>query len=94
MTIFQEKMLKDIAKENNLPYKTVLEIFRKACEKIVLEMSNHEVDERGIKNLDTYKTIHVQNFGKFIPEVKRIKASNHVILTKHERIRKDGEQMD
>jgi nucleoid DNA-binding protein len=92
--MYQEKLFKQIAKDNDIPYKTVLEIFRKTCEKIAIEMANHEVDELGVKDIDSFRVIHIQNFGKFIPHNRQIKAANNQILSKHGKHKEGQRELD
>jgi stalled ribosome alternative rescue factor ArfA len=85
MDLHQEKLFRKVAKDNNVPYTVVLDIFRKACEKVTIEMGSYEADDKGVKDMDSFKVIHVQNFGKFIPHKQKILASNYQITAKHGR---------
>lgn len=90
MDIHQEKLFRKVAKDNNIPYTTVLEIFRKACEKITIEMGSYTADEYGVKDMDSFKSIHIQEFGKFVPHKQKILASNYQIIKKHGKRKKEN----
>jgi len=81
----QRAAIDKVAKENELTKKQVEDIFSKLCEYTREQMQSFEENEVGVKNLESFKIIHIQNFGKFIPNKKMIKAVNNKLINNEQR---------
>ena len=67
----------EIAKENNLTISQAEEIFRLFCNKISDEISSVKKTD-GLFNPEKFNIIHIDNFGKFVPNQRKIR---HAICT-------------
>lgn len=77
LNYLQKAALKKVANDNKLTEKQVEEIFSKVCEKAKITMSGYKQDENGISDMDSFKTIHIQGWGKFVPLYRMIKLLNN-----------------
>lgn len=71
----QHQILRRIAKEKGITITQAEEVWSLFCKKIEFEIcSNKRVDE--VYDLNKFSVIHIDNFGKFIPNTKNIKFAN------------------
>lgn len=77
----QRDILITLAKKYNLTIAQAEEIFRLFCTKIQTEISS-EKKENNLFNPSKFKTIHIDNFGKFIPNQRRIRHANYCLTKK------------
>jgi nucleoid DNA-binding protein len=77
----QKKILMSVAKENNLTISQAEEIFRLFCNKISDEISDVKKTD-GLFDTEKFNIIHVDNFGKFVPNQRKIRHANFC-LTKN-----------
>jgi nucleoid DNA-binding protein len=81
----QKQMLNNIAKRHGLSISQAEEIWTLLIDKIASTISDlDKKNDDGTYDLDKFKTINVQNFGKFIPHKRHILNANKWILKKKE----------
>ena len=78
----QKKILVSIAKENNLTISQAEEIFRLFCNKISDEISSVKKTD-GLFNPEKFNIIHIDNFGKFVPNQRKIRHANFCLNKKN-----------
>lgn len=76
INIYQENLFKQIAKKYGITIQQVHDIFNKVCEKTVLEIESFKQTDKGVRDIDSFKTIYIQNWGRFIPNKGQIKLVN------------------
>jgi len=77
----QKEILATIAKQNNLTISQGEEIFRLLCSRVAQEISDVKKTD-GLFNAEKFNIIHIDNFGKFIPNQRKIRHANFC-LTKN-----------
>lgn len=75
----QKKILISVAKENNLTISQAEEIFRLFCNKISDEISDVKKTD-GLFDPEKFNTIHIDNFGKFVPNQRKIRHANFCLI--------------
>ncbi len=78
----QKKILNELAIKHDLPIGQAEEIFKLFTNKIALEISANDKMEDGIYNPEKFKNIHIDNFGKFVPDQRKIRHANMCLKEK------------
>tara|TARA_R110002020_G_scaffold51362_6_gene145358 strand:- start:6387 stop:6647 length:261 start_codon:yes stop_codon:yes gene_type:complete len=78
----QKIILNDLAKKHNISIGQAEEIFSLFVEKIATTISEEDKMEDGLYVADRFKTIHIDNFGKFIPNLNKITYANKYLEKK------------
>jgi hypothetical protein len=78
----QQKILLDTAKRHGLTIAQAEEIWNLLGSKIAEEISRQDKLEDGLYNPDKFPVIHIDNFGKFIPDQRRLRHANHCLTLK------------
>ena len=78
----QKIILNDLAKKHNISIGQAEEIFSLFVEKIATTISEEDKMEDGLYVADKFKTIHIDNFGKFIPNLNKITYANKYLEKK------------
>jgi nucleoid DNA-binding protein len=77
----QDNILRETAKEFGLTQLQAEEIFKLFCNKISEEISSdHKTNE--LFDPTKFKVIHIDNFGKFIPNQNKIRHANFCLTKK------------
>ena len=81
----QKRILNKIANDNNLTIQQVEEIWSTFCNKIALTISDlDKKDENGLYDPEKFKVIHIDNLGKFKPNLRNIRHANMCLKQKKE----------
>jgi nucleoid DNA-binding protein len=80
----QQKILITVAKNHGITIGQAEEIWSLFGEKIATTISNPKKNEEGQFILDKFDTIHIDNFGKFVPNKRKINYANHCIKLKQQ----------
>lgn len=80
----QQEILATIAKRHNITLGQAEEVWSLFGEKIATTVSSPKKDEDGLFNIDNFDTIHIDNFGKFLPNKRKINYANHCIKLKQQ----------
>tara|TARA_R110002020_G_scaffold278575_1_gene494016 strand:+ start:382 stop:651 length:270 start_codon:yes stop_codon:yes gene_type:complete len=80
----QDKILRDIAKNHGISIQQAEEIWKLLTVKVIETISEQDKKEEGMYEADRFKTIHIDNFGKFIPNIRNINHANMCINMKKE----------
>ena len=78
----QKIILNDLAKKHNISIGQAEEIFSLFVNKIASTISEEDKMEDGLYVADRFKTIHIDNFGKFIPNLNKIAYANKYLEKK------------
>jgi nucleoid DNA-binding protein len=78
----QKIILNDLAKKHNISIGQAEEIFSLFVDKIATTISEEDKMEDGLYVADRFKTIHIDNFGKFIPNLNKITYANKYLQKK------------
>ena len=78
----QKIILNDLAKKHNISIGQAEEIFSLFVDKIATTISEEDKMEDGLYVADRFKTIHIDNFGKFIPNLNKITYANKYLEKK------------
>jgi nucleoid DNA-binding protein len=81
----QQKLLITVAKNHGLTIGQAEEIWSLFGEKIANTISSPKKDEQGLFNIDNFETVHIDNFGKFVPNKRKVNYANHCIKLKQEK---------
>ena len=80
----QQKILIEIAQRHGLTIGQAEEVWSLFGEKIATTISSPKKDEQGLFNIANFDTIHIDNFGKFLPNKRKINYANHCIKLKQQ----------
>ena len=80
----QEEILYRIAKKHGISKGQAKEIWKLSTNKIAETISEVDKKEGGLFIKERFKTVHIQNFGKFIPNYKKILVANKYLTKKKE----------
>lgn len=80
----QQEILATIAKRHNITLGQAEEVWSLFGEKIASIISSPKKDEEGLFNIDNFDIIHIDNFGKFLPNKRKINYANHCIKLKQQ----------
>ena len=80
----QKRILNKLAEEHNIPIGHAEEIWKLFTDKISEVISEQDKMENGIYNPERFKSIHIDNFGKFVPDTKRIAHANNALKKKRD----------
>lgn len=78
----QKDILERIAKKHGLTLAQAEEIWNLFGNKISEVISKQDKLENNIYNPEKFPVIHIDNFGKFIPDQRRIRHANHCLTLK------------
>lgn len=78
----QKKILNEIAAKHNLPIGQAEEIWKLFNGKIAETISETDKLEDGLYVPDKFKNIHIENFGKFVPDLRKIGHANNALKKK------------
>ncbi len=78
----QKKILNEIAKKNNIPITVAEEIYYLLTKMVAETISNKNKKTEDLFDIDKFKTVHIDNFGKFKPNARNIRHANYC-LTKN-----------
>ena len=78
----QKIILNELAKKHNISIGQAEEIFSLFVDKIATTISEEDKIEDGLYVADRFKTIHIDNFGKFIPNLNKITYANKYLEKK------------
>lgn len=84
----QEQILYELASKYGISKGHSKEIWKLLTDKVAQTISDEEKKEDGLFIKEKFKTVHIQNFGKFIPNYKKIHFANMCI--KKEKEKKNG----
>jgi nucleoid DNA-binding protein len=80
----QQKILTDIAHHHGLTLGQAEEIWNLLGAKIADVISSPKKDDEGQFILDKFDTVHIDNFGKFVPNKRKVNYANHCIKLKQQ----------
>ena len=80
----QQEILITIAKNHGLTIGQAEEIWSLFGEKIAVTISSPKKDEQGLFNIDNFDTVHIDNFGKFTINKRKVNYANHCIKLKQQ----------
>ena len=81
----QQEILVTLAKRHGITIGQAEEIWNLLGEKINTVISSDKKNEEGQFILDKFDTIHIDNFGKFVPNKRKINYANHCIKLKQQK---------
>jgi nucleoid DNA-binding protein len=82
----QKEILNELAARHGISIGQAEEIWKLFTDKIHQTISDPDKKTDGLYDVDKFKTIHIDNFGKFIPNVRNIRHANMCL----EKRKKDG----
>lgn len=74
----QKEILTKVADRHGLSFNEAKEIWELLCDKVYDTITEHKKTEDRFE-IEKFKTIHIQNFGKFVPNKKKINYANHCL---------------
>jgi hypothetical protein len=80
----QQKILADVARHHGLTLGQAEEIWNLLGAKIADVISSPKKDDEGQFILDKFDTVHIDNFGKFVPNKRKVNYANHCIKLKQQ----------
>ena len=81
----QEKILYELASKYGISKGHSKEIWKLLTDKVADTISKPDKKEEGLFKKEKFKTVHIQNFGKFIPNYKKIHFANMCITKEKEK---------
>ena len=72
----QKKILNEIAKTHGMPIMVAEEVFSLFIKKIVETISDPDKKTEELYDVEKFKTVHIDNFGKFKPNIRNIRHAN------------------
>jgi nucleoid DNA-binding protein len=81
----QKEILHHVAKRHGINIGQAEEIWALFIQKIGMEISNPDKKTDDLYDIEKFPVIHIDNFGKFVPNVKNINYANHCL-----KLKKDG----
>jgi nucleoid DNA-binding protein len=84
----QQEILINTAKRHGLTIAQAEEIWNLFGAKISDTISKQDKLEDGVYNPEKFPVIHIDNFGKFIPNQRKIRHANHCLTLKQ---KQDGQ---
>ncbi len=72
----QKKILNEIAKTHGIPIMVAEEVFSLFIKKIVETISDPDKKTEELYDVEKFKTVHIDNFGKFKPNIRNIRHAN------------------
>ena len=72
----QKEILNAIAEEQGISIGQAEEIWKLLIDKIAIEISKPKKDDDGFYDKELFKTIHIDCFGKFVPNERNILNAN------------------
>jgi nucleoid DNA-binding protein len=81
----QKEILNKIAKAHGLSIAQATEVWDLFIDKAAATISDPDKKTDGEYDVEKFKTIHIDNFGKFIPNVRNIRHANMCLKKKDDR---------
>jgi nucleoid DNA-binding protein len=79
----QEEILRQVAERHGLKFTEAREIWDLFTDKIHDTISEQDKKgEDGLYDIDRFPTIHISNFGKFVPNARNIRHANMCLKEK------------
>ena len=78
----QQEILVEMARRHGITIGQAEDIWSSFGSTIATHVSSATKDEEGFFIEDSFPVIHIENFGKFVPNKRRIKYANHCITYK------------
>ena len=78
----QKKILNKLAEKHNIPIGHAEEIWKLFTNKVADTVSETDKMENGLYVPDNFKNIHIDNFGKFVPDLRKIGHANNALKKK------------
>jgi nucleoid DNA-binding protein len=78
----QQEILEKTARKHGLTLAQAEEIWNLFGTKIASVISKQDKLQEGLYNPDNFPVIHIDNFGKFIPDQRKIRHANHCLTLK------------
>jgi hypothetical protein len=78
----QKEILKKIANTHGVKISQAEEIWKLLGNKIADVISSDHKDQNNLFDIDMFPVIHIDNFGKFIPNKRKINYANYCINKK------------
>jgi nucleoid DNA-binding protein len=78
----QKDIITNLAKKYGISIAQGEEIWNLVGAKIADVISKQDKLENGSYNPEKFPTIHIDNFGKFIPDQRKIRHANHCLTLK------------
>lgn len=78
----QQEILAQTAKRHGLTLTQAEEIWNLFGAKIADAISKQDKKEDGLYNPEKFPVIHIDNFGKFVPNQRKIRHANHCLTLK------------
>lgn len=78
----QQEILLSTAKRHGLSISQAEEIWNLFGSKIADTISKQDKLQDGVYNPDNFPVIHIDNFGKFIPDQRRLRHANYCLKLK------------
>lgn len=75
----QEKILRDLATHHGINFGQAAEIWSLFVDKIEEEISNPNKKTGDLYDSSKFPVIHIDNFGKFVPIVNKIRYANYCL---------------
>jgi len=79
----QEEILLELARKHNINILQAREIFNLFGSTIADIISDPDKKQDGLYNPDKFKVIHIDHFGKFIPNQRKIRHANFCLTNKN-----------
>jgi nucleoid DNA-binding protein len=83
--IRQQAILTKLAQRHGITIGQAEEIWNLLGAKVADAISSPKKDEQGQFILDKFDTVHIDNFGKFVPNKRKINYANHCIKLKQQK---------
>lgn len=80
----QKIILNELARKHGLTIGQAEEIWELLIDKVATTISEKDKMEDGLYVEERFKTIHIDNFGKFVPNVRNINYANMCLKKKRE----------
>jgi nucleoid DNA-binding protein len=81
----QKEILNKLAKQHGLSITQATEVWDLFIDKVANTISDPDKKTDGEYDVEKFKTIHIDNFGKFIPNVRNIRHANMCLKKKDDR---------
>lgn len=71
--------MRELAKTHKIPIGIAEEVFHLFIQKIATSISDPDKKEDDLYNIDKFNTIHIDNLGKFKPNIRNIRHANYCL---------------
>ena len=80
----QKEVLNNLARAHGISIGQAEEIWELFTDKIKSTISDPDKKTDGLYDVEKFKTIHIDNFGKFIPNLRNIRHANMCLKKKED----------